>query len=177
MIKIKTMANFFWKIIFRFSITKGKWPLPVQENPDHMGKNGCQKRILHPKKHRKQSFLSIVYFNFFSVDQCYGYRGQGSTSKMRFQMVLKIQIMYFQELFTDSKKLAVLSFGVVAKWTRSLPQNPVKSYSFLDFRLFQSTNWANFIDLALNNIWNPIFCQIVLFYEFSKRYSQIWLIF
>ena len=73
MIKIKTMANFFRKIIFRFSITKGKWPLPVQENLDHMGKNGCQKRILHPKKHRKQSFLSMRYVKKkFSVDQCYG---------------------------------------------------------------------------------------------------------
>ena len=65
MIKTMTMANCFRKIIFRFSITKGKWPLPVQENPDHMGKNGCQKRILHPKKHRKQSFLSIAHFNIF----------------------------------------------------------------------------------------------------------------
>ena len=63
-----TMANCFRKIIFRFSITKGKWPLPVQENPDHMGKNGCQKRILHPKKHKKQSFFSRGNFIFFCSD-------------------------------------------------------------------------------------------------------------
>ena len=56
------MAICFRKIIFRFSITKGKLTLPVQENSDHMGKNGCQKWILHPKKHRKQSFLAIAHF-------------------------------------------------------------------------------------------------------------------
>ena len=65
MIKTMNMANCFRKIIFWFSITKGKWPLPVQENLDHMGKNGCQKRILHPKKHRKQSFLAKAHFNIF----------------------------------------------------------------------------------------------------------------
>ena len=38
---------------------------------------------------------------------------------MRFRVILKIQIMYFQELFTESKKLAVLSFSVVAKLART----------------------------------------------------------
>ena len=69
MIKTMTMANCFRKIIFRFSITKGKWPLPVQENPDHMGENGCQKRIIHPKKHRKPRGKSLskmcTRFSFF----------------------------------------------------------------------------------------------------------------
>ena len=34
-------------------------------------------------------------------------------------MILKIQIMYFQELFTESKKLAGRSFSVVAKLART----------------------------------------------------------
>ena len=34
-------------------------------------------------------------------------------------MILKIQIMYFQELFTESKKLAGLSSSVVAKLART----------------------------------------------------------
>ena len=72
--------------------------------------------------------------------------GGGSRSKMRFRVILKIQIMYFQELFTESKKLAVLSFSVVAKLARTL-----KSYTFLDFRFFQSQNWANPFYLAPDN--------------------------
>ena len=79
-----TMANCFRKIIFRFSITKGKWSLPVQENPDHMGKNGRQKRILHPKKHRKQSFLAMAHFNIIFVDQCNLYLALSMESKKRF---------------------------------------------------------------------------------------------
>ena len=70
----------------------------------------------------------------------------GSRSKMRSRMILKIQIMYFQELFTESKKLAVLSFSVVAKLART-----PKSYTFLDFRFFQSQNWANPFYLAPDN--------------------------
>ena len=91
---------------------------------------------------------------------------------MRSRMILKIQIMYFQELFTESKKLAVLSFSVVAKLARTL-----KSYTFLDFRFFQSQNWANPFYLAPDNFWNPIFGQVVAFHEFSKRYLGNWLIF
>ena len=87
-------------------------------------------------------------------------------------MILKIQIIHFQELFTESKKLAVLSFSVVAKLART-----PKSYTFLDFRFFQSQNWAKPFYLAPDKFWNPIFGQVVAFYEFSKRYLGIWLIF
>ena len=80
--------------------------------------------------------------------------------------------MYFQELFTESKKLAVLSFSVVAKLART-----PKSYTFLDFWFFQSQNWAKPFYLAPDKFWNPIFGQVVAFYEFSKRYLGIWLIF
>ena len=83
-------------------------------------------------------------------------------------MILKIQIMYFQELFTESKKLAVLSFSVVAKLART-----PKSYTFLDLRIFQSQNWSDPFYLAPDNFWNPIFGQVVAFCEFPKRYLQI----
>ena len=59
---------------------------------------------------------------------------RGSRSKMRFRVILNIQIMYFQELFTESKKLAVLSFSVIAKLART-----PKSYTFLDFRFLGKT--------------------------------------
>ena len=80
--------------------------------------------------------------------------------------------MYVQELFTESKKLAVLSFSVVAKLERTL-----KSYTFLDFPFFQSQNWANPFYLAPDNFWNPILGQVVAISEFSNRYLGIWLIF
>ena len=64
------MANCFRKIVFRFSITKGKWPLPVQEDLHHMRKNGCQKRILHPKNLGNSHFWRKRNSIFFSVDQC-----------------------------------------------------------------------------------------------------------
>ena len=41
-------------------------------------------------------------------------------------MILNIQIMYFQELFTELKKLAVLSFSVVAKLART----PIHFWTF-----------------------------------------------
>ena len=92
-----------------------------------------------------------------------------------FWVILKIQIMHFQELFTESKKLAVLSFSVVAKLARS-PKSRKILYIF-DFPLFQSENWANLFFLAPNTFWNPIFGQVVAFHEFSKLYLGIWLIF
>ena len=42
-------------------------------------------------------------------------------------MILKIKIMYFQELFTESKKLAVWSFSVVPKLART-PKSYEKSW-------------------------------------------------
>ena len=86
-------------------------------------------------------------------------------------MILKIEMMNYQELFTESKKLAVLSFSVVAK----LAHTP-KSYTFLDFQFFQSQNWAKPFYLAPDKFWNPIFGQVVAFFEYSKRYLGIWLI-
>ena len=65
----------------------------------------------------------------------------------------------------------------VLSGTWHVPQNPTKSCTFLDFRLFQSQNWENPVYLAPNNFWNPIFGQIDSFYEFSKRYLKNWLIF
>ena len=38
---------------------------PVYQNLDVVGKNGCRNRIPRPKKHRKWSYSSIVYFKFF----------------------------------------------------------------------------------------------------------------
>ena len=71
--------------------------------------------------------------------------------------------MYFQELFTESKKLALLSFNVVAKVACTL-----NSYTFLDFQFFQSQNWANPFYLAPDNFWNPVFGQVVAFMSFQN---------
>ena len=83
-------------------------------------------------------------------------------------MILKIQIMYFQELFTESKKLAGLSFGVVAK----LAHTP-KFSKILYISGFLSKIEQKPLNLAPNNLWNPYFGQVLAFYEFSKRYLGI----
>ena len=57
--------HFFQKIKFLISIEMKKQPLSIQQNLDDMEENRWQKRIPHPKKHRKRSQTSIVYFNFF----------------------------------------------------------------------------------------------------------------
>ena len=51
--------------------------------------------------------------------------GGGSRSKMGFLVILKIPDTNFQELFTESKNLALLSRGDVAKLGRT-----PKSYTF-----------------------------------------------
>ena len=83
-------------------------------------------------------------------------------------MILKIQIIYFQELFTESKKLAGLSFGVVAKLARTPKFSKILYISGFLSKIEQKP-----LNLAPNNLWNPIFGQVVAFYEFSKSYLGI----
>ena len=92
-----------------------------------------------------------------------------------FEWFWKFRLCTFRNFLRNRKSLPCCRSALSRSWR--VPQNPVKSYTFLDFRLFQSQNWANLIFLAPNNFWSPIFGQVVPFYEFSKRYLGIWLIF
>ena len=68
----KIVIVHFFSIFFQFSIEMRKFLLPVQPNLDVMEKKGCHIQIQRPKKHRRWSYSSFVYFKKkFFVTQCY----------------------------------------------------------------------------------------------------------